>query len=42
MDELVEVGLGEYLGEAQVRFGGTWRTAAYFALAPTRLPSSSA
>ncbi len=41
VDELVEVGQAEYLGEAQVRFGGAWRTAAYFALAPTHLPSSS-
>jgi len=36
VDELVEVGTEEYLGEAQVRRGGTWRTAAYFALMPSR------
>jgi hypothetical protein len=40
VDELVETGPGEYLGEAQVRWLGHWRTAAYFALRkePARLP----
>ncbi len=42
VDELVEVAPGEYLGEAQVRRGGRWRTAAYFSLVPARPPSSSA
>ena len=42
VDELVEVAPGEYLGEAQVRLAGRWRTAAYFALVPVRLPSSPA
>jgi hypothetical protein len=42
VDELVEVAPGEYLGEAQARLAGRWRTAAYFALVPVRLPSSSA
>lgn len=32
VDELVEVGPGEYLGEAQVRWSGRWRTLAYFTL----------
>jgi len=32
VDELVETGPGEYLGEAQVRWSGAWRTAAYFTL----------
>jgi hypothetical protein len=38
VDELVEIGPEEYLGEAQVRQGATWRTAAYFALTPSRRP----
>jgi hypothetical protein len=35
VDEVVEVAPREFLGEAQVRFAGPWRTAAYFALRPT-------
>jgi hypothetical protein len=40
VDELVETAPGEYLGEAQVRWFGRWRTAAYFSLRPehVRLP----
>ena len=34
VDEVVELEPGVLLGEAQVRFMGRWRTAAYFALRP--------